>query len=141
MNRIPVCLTNQLIVNLHDFRWSNPNNIMGIFSVAALFEAYCYTLWNSVGRPDYNYATLYEWVSEELGPNANGNPNDDRTPLINDPAFVYSMQQSALCGFTSFVIENKAFVMHTLAPSLMQAKDQLLVAQDGVPNVMRIQYS
>lgn len=140
MNRVPVCLTNQLIVNLHDFRWSNPNGIMGIFTTAALFEAYCYTLWNSIGYADYNYAFLMEWVSEELGPNANGCPGDDSTPLISDTNFIMMMQQSVMCGFMNFVTENRLFVSQTLAPSLMNVGKQLLVAQDGVPNVMRIQY-
>lgn len=140
MNRVPVCLTNQLIVNLHEFRWTNPDGIMSIFSTAALFEAYCYTLWNSIGQTDYNYAYLMEWVSEELGPNANGRSDDEHTPLIADSNFILLMQQSVMCGFINFITENRLFVAQTLAPSLMNVGQQLLVAQDGVPNVMRIQY-
>lgn len=138
MEKLRMYLPNQLIVNLNDFRWTNPNNIMGIFSPAALFEAYCYTLWNSVGKPDYDWASLMEWVSEELGPN--GNPHDDHTPLITDPNFIMVMQQSVVMGFTSFIGENRLFVIHTLAPAVHHT-DQLLVAQDGVPNVMRLQYT
>lgn len=131
-------LPNQLIVNLNEFRWTNPNNIMGIFSTAALFEAYCYALWNSIGEQDYDYVWLMEWVTEELGPN--GNPYGENIPVIADTSFIFCMQQAIVCGFRSFVSENTAFVKHTLVPSLMRSKEQLLVAQDGVPNVMRVQY-
>lgn len=131
-------LPNQIIVNLNDFLWTNPNNIMGIFSTAALFEAYCYTLWNSIGKSDYDYASLMEWVSEELGPN--GNPIGEGVPLVTDTNFVFSMQQSVVCGFSNFVAQNQTYIRYSLGPNLAMITEQLLVAQDGVPDVMRLQY-
>jgi hypothetical protein len=81
-----------------------------------------------------------EWVSEELGPNANGRPDDEVTPLINDADFINAMQQSVMCGFVNFITQNRTFITYTLAPSLTNVQQQLLVAQDGVTNVMRIEY-
>jgi len=136
MNDFDNHIPNHLIVNLNMFFWANPNNIMGVFSPASLFEAYCLTLLDSVGKSDYDWGSLMEWVSEELDPSAGSRPGYEQ--LMSDANFIMSMQQSVVAGFSSFITDNRHFVMHTLVPVIYQA-DLVKAYQDGVPHVVRLQ--
>ena len=129
---------NQMIIDLNSLLWSNPNNVMGIFSPTALFEAYCQTLWHSMGKPNYEYAHLMQWVDDELGPN--GNPHSDAVPLVMDENFITVMQQSVISGFMSFVIQNQTYLAGVVIPALYRAHDTLIVSQDDQTNIVRLQY-
>lgn len=131
-------LPNQFIIDLNTLIWSNPNNVMGIFSPSALFEAYCQTLWHSVGKSDYDYGHLMSWVDDELGPN--GNPNSEAMPLIVDPNFIAIMQQSVISGFISFVTQNRAYLSGAIIPELCRAADTMFISQDDKSGVVRLQY-
>jgi hypothetical protein len=131
-------LPNQFIVDLNTFIWTNPNNILGIFSHTMLFDAYTNTLFNSIGKADYDYGSLMEWVDKELG--VDGNPDCVVTPLVNDPNFIQYMQSSVVAGFCDFITNNRVYVARTLIPVLQQVGDIVMVTQDDASHTVRLEY-
>lgn len=127
-------LPNQFVINLNSLLWTNPNNIAGIFSIPALFDAFCFTLVNSVGKMDYDYGSIDTWVDEELG------VNDDTSECIVDYTFVAMVKQDVLAAFCNFITHNRAYVQHTLVPVITSVNDNMSVRQDDITGVVRLQY-
>lgn len=131
-------LPNQFIVDLSAMVWTNPNNIIGVFSQAMLFEAFCHALYNTIGKSDYDYGSLLEWVDSELG--CMGNPDSETLPLVNDVTFIQIMQSTIITAFCEFVINNRAYLAGAVIPILQAAEHVAMVTQDDNTGVVRIQY-
>jgi len=131
-------LPNQVFIDLRSLIWTNPNNIMNMFSPVNLFDAFCSTIQNSMGRNEYDFGHLYDWVAEEMGPN--GNPFEDHRPLVVDSVFVTCLQNDTVSAFCSFITNNRLFIESTLAPILGQVRDSFNIAQDDNSNVIRFEY-
>lgn len=127
-------LPNQYIINLNSLMWSNPNNIAGIFSVPSLFDAFCSTLFNSIGKSDYDYGSLDTWVDEELG------ISDETASNAIDGMFLAMVKQDILVAFCNFITYNRAYVQHTLIPVIKNVRDNMSVRQDDSTGVVRLQF-
>lgn len=125
-------LPNQFLLDLNMLIWTNPNNIMTLFSPRELFEVFCSCLHHSIGKTDYSYHVLYDWVEEEICASAYFNGSDAN--------LIWSAQQDVLSAFCHFITNNRVYVQQTLIPELRKVIDLLSVRQDDASGTVRLQY-
>lgn len=104
-------VVNRIFIDVNNFLWSNPGEVMRYFSIDDVFQLFCNIVQVSIGKPAYELGILYDWVDLMLG-------YDDSQEMNNEQLWFYDCLSTM---FNTFVFQNSGFIHTQLAPNLMRS--------------------
>lgn len=123
-NYVHPVVVSRIFVDVNNFLWSNPGEVMRYFSIDDIFELFCNVIQVSIGKPTYELGVLYEWIDSMFG-------YEETVNLSSEQIWLYDCLSVM---FSTFVLQNSGFVHTQLAPNLMR-NDAVLafIRQRGTP--------
>lgn len=120
------------VLDINAMRWTNCNNIFVLFHPVDVLGLFFEVVWRSLGKQQYQYSILHDWVECMLG---YGDYFDPETGLPEPSAEEVSyVQDSVFREFCNWTVNNQAFITQVLQPLLTSGLDVYNLKQQRTTN-------
>ncbi len=116
----------RIIMDINDFLWTNPGEVMSMFSMDDILELFYIVMQQSIGAPYYHTEYIYEWVDSVLGV---GVYDEGDTDLTLSQDYVHQIYTNLETAFYDFIKNNSVLINSTFGQVLSNDSIMLTVNQ------------
>ncbi len=121
-----VVYNTRVIMDINDFLWTNPGEVMSMFSMDDVLELFYTVMQQSIGEAYYHTEYIYEWVDSVLGFGVYDEGDSDLALTLD---YIHTVYRNLETAFYDFIRNNIVLINATFGQVLANDSIMLTVKQ------------